>query len=231
MPTDPWSTEIEFDEWLRQFFDRGEDESLILADDIWYSESNPRQAVELMTQLWSKPIVLLERYSIGQIGKGLWHLAGVSEYSSEFYEQKVPLPERVRAILAIETLNRELFARICEPALSHLDRARDNHANGACYMFWDIIHLIPRCRADFIDDRAERRSEYEQIEEACLKVMENCLNVPHIAVQEGTLHGLGHWKYYLPERVESIIDRFLASEDLDPELHRYAQQARTGYIN
>jgi hypothetical protein len=57
------------------------------------------------------------------------------------------------------------------------------------------------------------------------------LAISHLACQESALHGLGHWKRAHPERVQAIIDAFLAKERGLPDvLRHYAKQARAGHV-
>ncbi len=36
--------------------------------------------------------------------------------------------------------------------------------------------------------------------------MARTLAIPHLACQEGALHGLGHWQRAYPDRVAAIVD-------------------------
>jgi hypothetical protein len=88
-------------------------------------------------------------------------------------------------------------------------------------MWWDILPIGGQ------PDVASRR----EIDEACLQVMEQGLNLESIACQESSLHGLGHWQHRYPQRVDQVIDPFLAAHpNLRPELLAYARSARRGCV-
>jgi hypothetical protein len=56
------------------------------------------------------------------------------------------------------------------------------------------------------------------------------LIIPHDAVRESSLHGLGHWvrEYH---KAKGVINRFLRdTPDLRPELVAYAERARAGNV-
>ncbi len=56
-----------------------------------------------------------------------------------------------------------------------------------------------------------------------------CLNSD--ACRESALHGLGHWHLYHSDKVEDIIDDFLASPaKVSCKLREYALAAREGVV-
>jgi hypothetical protein len=87
-------------------------------------------------------------------------------------------------------------------------------------MWWDVF---PAWGDPDDSSESEERDEY-------ICVMERCLSLSHDACLEGALHGLGHWHLLLPERVEVIVDRFLETRVLRPELAEYARRARDGAV-
>jgi len=61
--------------------------------------------------------------------------------------------------------------------------------------------------------------------------MKKILALDSVACQESALHGLGHWHSLQPDRVESIVDGFLAAHPTTRrELVTYARSARCGCV-
>jgi len=89
-----------------------------------------------------------------------------------------------------------------------------------CFMWWELWY--------------EERELSGVFREMC----ERLLQSPSAAVQEATLHGLGHHiggseavlDYMDLEAVE-LLDRFIRSQAAQrPELYRYAEEAKTGNV-
>jgi hypothetical protein len=88
-------------------------------------------------------------------------------------------------------------------------------------MWWDIF-IIYGARDDL---------DVDPLNLACLEVMEKSITLSNIAVQEGALHGLGHFEPYYPDVCHPIIERFLKLDPTrDPGLQEYALNALSGYI-
>ena len=69
------------------------------------------------------------------------------------------------------------------------------------------------------------------LQEAALATVKRILMLDSVACQESALHGLGHWHSLQPDRVESIIDDFLAAHPTARvELLAYARSARCGCV-
>jgi hypothetical protein len=133
----------------------------------------------------------------------------------------VPWTERQRYIRSMINLYQDCFATLCTPHLSHIDEPEAGPLNRVCYMWWDIIPIY-----GMPNDQARIEMDQE-----ILRVMEATLQIDSVACRESSLHGLGHWQLYYPERVQSIIDAFLQTHTgLRDELHSYALQARRGYV-
>jgi hypothetical protein len=218
-------TNLSFEEWIDYAFDR----PVRAGENAWYRqdydwwEPEPRQAVEYLTRLFERSGDLLEHFTTGEIGQGLWYLIDNScgGHCRFLIDGSVPIEERVRCIEAIQNLYARLFQLRCAPILSHLDESGGDKLNGVCYMCWDIIPL-----AAFSKPR-----QPDPIHEASLGVMRATLRLPNPACQESALHGLGHWAHAYPEFTAAAIDAYLAANrTLRPELIRYAQAARSGCI-
>ena len=218
-------TDLSFEEWIEYAFDR----PVRPIENAWYRqdydwwEPEPRQAVVHLTQLFERAGDLLEHFTDGEIGQGLWYLIDNScgGYCRFLIDGSVPIEARVACIGAIQALYANLFQPRCAPIVSHLDGSGGNKLNQVCYMWWDIIPLaagsMPR--------------QPDPIHEASLGVMRATLQLPNLACQESAIHGLGHWARAYPEFTAATIDAYLAANPkLRPELVCYAQAARSGCI-
>jgi len=65
---------------------------------------------------------------------------------------------------------------------------------------------------------------------AALETMTTILEFDSLACQESALHGLGHWAIYYPERVGSIISRYLLGQAAHSPLRPYALAASVGHV-
>lgn len=129
---------------------------------------------------------------------------------------EIPRATRARCVAAVGDLFERYFARACRDQLGHLARRGDGgtEVETACYMFWDVLPLS--ARAGLTDD--------------VIDVLERTLALRSLACQEAALHGLGHWRDEARERVEEVIDAYLARRGVPGALAEYARQARTGYV-
>jgi hypothetical protein len=169
------------------------------------------------------------RRPAAQIGQAVWYLASEGYGELGVLRDESVTPEaRERTALAIALLFENLLARVCRPELAHVAKNDEpsDWANMACYIFWDICPIGPRFRDP---DVAEPRTG--ALDAACLTAIEKTLAIPHVACQEAALHGLGHWHRDYPERVDAIVDAFLArGRRLPKELVSYAKKARGGHV-
>jgi hypothetical protein len=86
-----------------------------------------------------------------------------------------------------------------------------------------------RTRADVGSRRLE--ADVETVADAILQVLARTLRVESEACREGALHGLGHWHLAHAERVEAIVDEWLAERPaISAELRAYAGYARGGCV-
>jgi hypothetical protein len=69
------------------------------------------------------------------------------------------------------------------------------------------------------------------LDSAVLLTLDGILRLDNDACRRSALHGLGHWRVYRPVEATDVIDRFLRENpDLDPELRKYASEARAGLV-
>lgn len=219
--------EITFENWLKYLFDRP------VTDPEWYWEIDdqlslpPHLFIEFGTRMLLGSGLLLNPYSDGQVRQGLYPLISNLLWNDIYalHDATIPLQNRLSFLNAIVNLNQDCFEPRCTPHLSHLDRDQTpDHVsplNGSCFMWWDIFILWGNR-----DDPA-----HDPLNRACLQVMEQSLALPNIAVQEGALHGLGHFAGGYPDEVRKIIESFLnRSPALAPQLLAYATRAIRGDV-
>jgi hypothetical protein len=211
--------------------------------------------VRYMTRLFLHPEVL-DSYSLDQVEQGLWFLIGESSpgHSSEaLLRRESMLSERVACIHAISSFFRNFVVAVTDAEYDPKGNCRES-IKCVCYMWWDIfpMHRYIRRRVPggialgpaltALRDKHERGSsntsaepgklEIEaEIHEVTLQVMTEMLDLPSELCRFSALHGLGHWQSRHPERVEQIVDAFIARhQDLRPHLIEYASNARVGRV-
>lgn len=210
--------------WLKRVFDHP------VRRPGWYGDINaavgrmpPKRVVQHLTWLFRDPVTHLEPFTSAQIAQGLWYLVDNSCSNTMFplVGLEVPWEARRECIRAIPRLFSTLFAVRCSEGLSHRNEAGENPLNGVCYMWWDLLPAHGRANEPAY---ANRDCEF-------LGAMEQILFLGSMACQESALHGLGHWRLDYPRCVEAAIDRFLQEHPrIRPELRRYAENARIGYV-
>ena len=214
-------TDLTFEEWVYHMFDHPEAWYFAIGSEYW--DGPPEVAVEYVTRLFTDPHPHLDGYTDDELKRGFWYLLsnGGSDVMFAISDPRVPLEKRLACIETFYIVLRDFFVPRCSPHLSHLDEPGVNPLNSPCYMWWDITP-VPSGASD---------EDQGPLTDACLSVMERTLALDSIACQENALHGLGHWHRHFPERVESIIDAFLAAHpDIRPELKNYALSARGGCV-
>jgi len=216
--------DLSFEEWVAFVFDRP------VTDSEWYWDTSadwwegpPVIQAEYLALLFESSPDTLERFSDAQLNRGLYYVAsnGQSDYMFALVDETVDWPLRRRALRALYDLYAGCFASRCSPGLSHRDEQVLSPLNAICYMWFDVIP---------IHAQSEDRTRHE-IDEVMLEVMERILTLDSEACQEGALHGLGHWQYQYPKRVQAIIDAYLArNRQIRKALRQYALNARSGCI-
>jgi hypothetical protein len=103
-----------FNQWLTHWFAR----------DVgvwrWDGVLSARKITAYLTQLFERPSVLIERFPLELINKGLWSICGVeTEYLHDMRSPHVPVAEQQRCVRAILVLYRDLFARVCTAHYGH----------------------------------------------------------------------------------------------------------------
>jgi hypothetical protein len=209
--------------WVAYLFDHPvESSAWYFAVDAIYLQPGGQRVAELVAETFEQSATLLQPFSDAQLNQGFWFLLGTSGHMFELTDAAVAWPVRQRAWRSIVPLFREVMARRCTPALSHLDEPGASPLNLACYMWWDLMPVAP---APTSSDTSRRL-----LDDELLAVMTALLKIPHDACRESALHGLGHWALS-EKRAVPAIDTFLArSADLRPDLLAYAKAARSGCI-
>jgi hypothetical protein len=214
---------LPFEDWLTYLFDHP------VAQPVWYwnvdfeeADLAPERVLTYSTRLFEESGERLARYPADQVNQGLSFL--IDEAGSPLYalaDSALPVAPRVRCIRSIAALFEQCFLPRCTPHLSHLDEAGAGALNAVYYMWWDVFPLHGKP-----EDPARR-----EIDEACITVMAETLELPSVACRESALHGLGHWGLYYRDRCRAIVAAFLdRTPDLRPELRAYAECAREAYV-
>jgi len=220
-----WTAPTDYKGWLEHVFNRPVTKPewffAATAEAGWEPAEN--DFLTYVAQAFEGPEAAFRGFSDAQIAQGLNYLISPS-CSNDVFALKdgtISWPKRQRAVRAILTLFRDLFAKRCPAVISSIDEKGGGPLNGVCYVWWDVfpLHGDPQ------------KSEQKDLDHEVMVVMQKTLELDHIACQESALHGLGHWAHSYPERVEKIVDEFLThNENLRPELKQYALQARSGKV-
>lgn len=218
-------TDVSYDVWLRYIFDReaSEESEAWYWGDLEHPELSPTRAALYTNRLFSECAEALSGFSDAQVARGLEYMVNpsISDHGHFLHDGSIPQINRIDAIAAMAILFRDLFAVRCRAVLSHLDEAGANLLNGVCYMWWDVIPLYGEAGGH----------RPNPLDEACLAVMRDTLQLPNPACQESALHGLGHWARAYPEFTVATINAYLAANPkLRSELVRYAETARAGCV-
>ncbi|MBB6049884.1 hypothetical protein [Armatimonas rosea] len=204
---------MSFDDWVRAWFDHPDDWDWVC--DFPLVELSPDTTLAYTTQLFQNAGALLAAYSDTQVGKGLHALIWEGDSPLTILQDtSLPRAECRACLKSIYRVYKEIFAVRCPEVCSARARGELSHV---CFMWWDIFPLY--------------YSYHPALNETVLTTLERTLGLPHLACQEAALHGLGHWHYANPARVEGIIDAFLATQKrCRPELVSYARAARAGRV-
>lgn len=212
----------EFQDWLLHVFDHP------VADPEWYWAADaavlrlpPAQAVEAVGRLFEQAGDLLDGLPDERAAQGLWYLVSAADYLQALGDPMLPQAPRLKALHAIDILFRDLLAKRCSPALTHL-KEPGKPLNEVCFLWWDAVPFSLRFWGD----------EAGFFGKACLAVMERTLEIPHDAVREGALHGLALWHPEHPEEVRRIVTDFVnRTPGLRAELLDFAAGAAQGAIS
>jgi hypothetical protein len=209
-----------YDEWISAVFDHPAEGPEWFwdpeFDSFWNSlELSDSQLVEFLTRLFSAPAPL-QRYSLPQVGQGIWFLVGDSSPASiahTLVQTDVALSERITCLNVVP----EFFRQFVVPNAPGPANENTDAFHTACYMWWDIF---PSWGGPKAGEPA--------IHNACLEAMAEILQLPSELCQLSALHGLNHWRLHHAERVHRIVDTFLRGDRLTPRIRDYAAAARNG---
>ena len=190
------------------------------ADDV---DVDATTEATLYAETFERSAELLHRFSLAQLNQALTYLTSnsCSEHMFALLNTNVDQALRLRAVRSFVPLFENTMLPLCANELSHLDEASGNPLNTACYMWWDSLPYpcIERWRKD------------TAFKEAALNVMQQQLAMPHDAVRESALHGLGHWHHYYPKDTRRIVKQFLnTTSNLRDDLIDYAEAAAEGMV-
>lgn len=187
-------------------------------DDLWMAHE-PADAVTVsyVARLFRES-VCLRRYSHDQVAQGLWFLIGEASpagIAQALLTSGAPVGNRVDAARSFADFFRDFVA----PVAAGPADTDANRFHIACYMWWDIF-----------PSWGGAQSGEPEVHDACLKVMEQTLQLPSELCQLSALHGLNHWHLHHADRTERIIDAFLSRLDhATPRARQYAAVARSGF--
>ncbi|SRR6266404_5771889 len=220
--------QLSFEEWILYVFDHSVTEPAWYWDnyDFWDPMAQPRVTVSYLTNLFENLVNTLSAYSDAQINQGLRYLVSnsLSDHMFPLKDKQVPLTERLNGLQSMYKLFETLFLPRCSANLCYLDEKENgtpNPLDSVCYMWWDTLPIHGSTAGPDTPVTAD----------TILSVITRTLTLNSDACRESALHGLGHWHYYDPKRIEHIVDDFLAANPhTRPELLTYARNARNGGV-
>lgn len=186
-------------------------------DSLWQrlGTSEPL-TVNFLRQLFEKSGEL-KKYSLPQVGQGIWFLVGESSPAKPAHtllNPSVPLSDRVSCVRGITKFFRDYVA----PSAPGAFDIEADPFHIACYMWWDIFPTWGGSQAG-----------EPELHQACLNVMQEIVQLPCELCRLSALHGANHWRLNYENEVVSVIDAFLAdTKDITPRIREYAFAAREG---
>lgn len=197
---------LNFDEWVRYVFDHDTDRSeghwswQVDDDFVWWDElKNPSITIGYLTRLFENAVTLLAPYSDEQIKQGLWFIGMPAHSDHLFAYAKVTKDEQLKFLEAMYQLYAKFFTARCSKDTFLSDKKNNHPINGICYIWWDLIPILPRGH----DAEADR---------AFMDMMERILYIDNELIQYATAHYLILSGFSSdPKYVAVIMKRFLNS--------------------
>lgn len=210
-------------QWVDYVFDHTvEDEQWFFDIDAPYLELDATTEATMYAETFERSQELLQPFTPAQLHQGMTFLTSnsCSDHMFSLIDPTVDEAIRLRALRSFLPLFQNTMAKVCTEHLSHLDEPGANPLNLSCYMWWDNLPFP-----------GANRTKDAAFVAAALEVMRGKLAVPHDAVRESALHGLGHWHLDYPREVTQMIREFLRSKrKLRPDLVDYAKAAAEGMV-
>lgn len=203
---------------FEQFIDYLFDHPVLASEDeeYWYWSDDldviyePIKLVDYYTKLFSKPQVLVGRYSDEQLEQGLLAMRSClmpGAISEVLWEEEIPSDVREECIRSMFFLYRDLFS------------VKPLHT--ACFMWWD----------SFTDEYSithvhSEAAEGPSIQNVMFETLCQTLKLDAEICQHGALHGLGHLRH---PGTEAVIRSWMASKpDLDQQSTEFAEECIVG---
>ncbi|TVQ34601.1 MAG: hypothetical protein EA376_00015 [Phycisphaeraceae bacterium] len=224
-----------FEEWVHYCFTQGYSDFHTEPDADHYEaheqrrqrfvDIDPKALSEHIIRLFSNPAFLADEYTDQQIADAVWFIFGLATtYFLHLRSEVVPRNVQIRCIESVATLYTDLFDRLCDKhdVDPNKSSSKDTPLEDAVYMIWDM---------DCIEGAVMFPKHWPHLVDPGFRVLETILEKCRtVTCKESALHALGHIHMYHPERVEKIIDKFLASPDQPGVLREYALDAREGAV-
>lgn len=162
---------------------------------------------------------IAEVFTKEQIGFGLQVIySNACSNLPRCYLQAGSEQRRCEAIRNLRYLYVNYFEPFCVSPVRRVGYdLEDGEIGYLCYMFWDIFVLYP--------GNATR-----SMIEAAIGVMKEGLSSRNDNCIVSAIHGLGHWAAAVPSAVQILESWLLQPSTVNPEIHNYAKQAKSGCI-
>ncbi len=213
-----------YSEWLTLIFDHEPSTPQWCFDtDSPYFSGADQEIAELFTWTMSHCGKDLLQFSDDQVGEGLDYFfnPSCSNLSFSIRDGKYNWEMKLAAIRSIGHLYSDCFAVRCSSADLFDNEPGKTKLDTFCYMLWDV------CPLNYWEGLETKVKGYD----AVVDVMEAALSLKSRACVVSAIHGLGHTRFYSPDRIAKILDQFISNnQDFDSKILDYAEDAAYGCI-
>lgn len=210
---------MNYEQWRHELFGHPPEVdpvSLELSSDFYAVP--PYQAFDFVDR------VLLDRevhsiYSKDQLGNGIKTIYSNCCSDLPFlYTTECDEDRRLKGIRNLVNLYRNYFERYCTATVESVGNGQSDGPMGyICYMLWDVFVLYPG-------------NATPAAISAAVNVMRTALDSRNDNCLASAIHGLGHWKFDVPE-ASTVLNQWLRRPTTqNPNILQYARTATTGMI-
>lgn len=217
---------LNYEEWLRFFFDRPVMPNITESSDMYYADSgmflqasNPARVIDHLTAVCRNFRVVSERFTLPQLDQGIWAILGAHYDHGEYlFDRSVALESRIDCICSMYRVYADFVAK------------SDVEVMENCFnMWWDILAHSFWSKYDYSYDVKQLDDDSWQILDAMFETLVKILELDDARTQAYALHGLGHLHHpKVNEVVQSYIDSH-EGELTDEEL-KWLERCRDGEV-
>lgn len=217
------SPELSFEEWFGILSSFDSDEDRWNADERMHDQQPERIATYLERLLIDSKALCFDIPPV-RLSHMIQFFHGVcGSYWHDVRDKRVQKSQQVATVNALSHFYVDTLDRVCDNfGVAPADGTQNlDELDGTVYMMWDM---------DCLEGAAMFPGE-EHLVDPIFHVLETCLGCKSVACQLSGLHGLNHLEHYHPDRVHTLIKRYLREERAaKPWLNSYARDAMHGRL-